>query len=278
MQYRTDLAVEAEDCLSELDGVDCREYVEGDVTITETLIRTRSASECTGKPIGEYVTLAMPPLTGHAFMPDERYEMISFQLRRLLPDEGTVLVAGLGNSGVTPDALGSRTVSKILATRHIAGEYAESAGLGGLRPAAVIAAGVLGQTGIESAELLRAVCGAIEPQAVIIIDALAARDLSRLGSTVQMSSTGIAPGSGVGNDRPRIDSGLLGVPVISLGVPTVVDAESIAGEKAALRGGMMVTPREIDLLIDRAASLLAMAINHALYPAVDPADMLAIMS
>lgn len=278
MQYRTDLAVEAGRSDSRLDGVECREYKEGDITITETVIRTQSAAELTGKPMGEYVTVTMPPLTGHTFFADERYQAISLWLRRMLPESGTVLVAGLGNSGVTPDALGARTISKIPATRHISREYAVSTGYHGLRPVALIAAGALGQTGMESAELLCAVCSAVEPKAVLIIDALAARSLSRLGNTVQMSSTGIAPGSGVGNDRPRIDSGLLGVPVISIGVPTVVDAESIAGESTEMRGGMMVTPREIDLLIDRAASLLAMAINHALYPSVAPADMLAIMS
>ena len=173
----------------------------------------------------------------------------------------------------------------VLATRHIQGEYARSAGLDDLRPTAVLAPGVLGQTGVESGEIVKGLCGVVSPAAVVAVDALASRSLARLGCTVQLCDTGIAPGSGVGNSRKELTETLLGVPVVAVGVPTVVDAATLArdltgGEESevavAPRGAqMMVTPREIDLLIGRASRLVAMAINAALQPAYSPADLCA---
>jgi spore protease len=169
----------------------------------------------------------------------------------------------------------------IFATRHIQGELARVTGMEGLRSVAAISAGVLGNTGIDAFELLQALVQKLKPDAVIAIDALASRNLARLGCTVQMSDAGIAPGAGVGNARPQINLETLGVPVVSIGVPTVVDAATLAAdlmssdedemeqikEKIAPRGAqMVVTPREIDLLISRAAKLIAMAINITLNP------------
>lgn len=226
---------------------------------------------------GVYITLEVRAISDHIDADDSLLRLISEQLAQLLPKEGQVLVAGLGNRAVTPDALGPLCTEKILATRHIKGEVARVTGLEGLRPVAVISPGVLGCTGIEAFEVLRAVVGEVKPAAVIAVDALAARSPSRLGCTVQISSAGISPGSGVGNSRPRIDEATLGVPVVSMGIPTVVDAETLAADllggseaprdKVAPRGApMMVTPREIDLIIGRGARMVGMGINRALNP------------
>lgn len=208
----------------------------------------------------------------------------------MLPKDGLVLVVGLGNCNITPDNLGPMTAKNVLATRHIKGEIARSTGLSALRPVAVIAPGVLGQTGIESAELIASVSKKLSPCAIIVIDALASMKLERLGCTVQISDTGISPGAGVNNARPKIDSSNLGVPVISIGVPTVVDAVTIAcnltgASKESLKSQisprgeiMMVTPREIDLLIERAAKLSGLAINRALQPEFSIEDIATLIS
>ena len=229
--------------------------------------------------------MEVPPLSDNAASLEETARLIGEELAALLPEKGTVLVAGLGNEAITPDALGPRAAGMVLATRHIQGEYARSAGLDDLRPTAVLAPGVLGQTGVESGEIVKGLCGVVSPAAVVAVDALASRSLARLGCTVQLCDTGIAPGSGVGNSRKELTETLLGVPVVAVGVPTVVDAATLArdltgGEESevavAPRGAqMMVTPREIDLLIGRASRLVAMAINAALQPAYSPADLCA---
>ena len=195
-----------------------------------------------------------------------------------------MLVAGLGNAAITPDALGEKVIAQILATRHVkkgTGAYYRDIGV---RSVAAVSTDVLGNTGMETAEILKGLTQQLRPKAVIVIDAMAARSLERLGKTVQISTAGIAPGAGVGNRRPQIDQALLGVPVISVGVPTVVDAATVAvdllgeehvtdEEKEKLRemvspngAAMFVTPREIDLLIQRGARMIGMAINAALNP------------
>lgn len=224
-----------------------------------------------------YITLEVPAISDHIDENNTLLRLVSEQLTSLLP-EGQILAAGLGNRAVTPDALGPLCAEKILATRHIKGEIAKVTGLEGLRPVAVVSPGVLGCTGIEAFEVLKGVVGEIKPAAVIAVDALAARSPSRLGCTVQLSSGGISPGAGVGNARPRIDSATLGVPVISMGIPTVVDAATLASDllgddapddAVSPRGAsMMVTPREIDLIIQRGAHLISMGINRALNPSL----------
>ena len=197
---------------------------------------------------------------------------------------GEVLVAGLGNAAITPDALGEKVIAQILATRHVKKELERITGISELRSVAAVSTDVLGNTGMETAEILKGLTQQLRPKAVIVIDAMAARSLERLGKTVQISTAGIAPGAGVGNRRPQIDQALLGVPVISVGVPTVVDAATVAvdllgeehvtdEEKEKLRemvspngAAMFVTPREIDLLIQRGARMIGMAINAALNP------------
>lgn len=225
-----------------------------------------------------YITLEVKAISDNIDSNNSLLKLITEELSDLLPKEGPVLAAGLGNRAVTPDALGPLTAERVLATRHIKGELARVTGLEDLRPVSVVSPGVLGCTGMEAFEVLKAIVAEIQPSAVIAVDALAARSPQRLGCTVQISSGGISPGAGVGNSRPRIDETTLGVPVISMGIPTVVDAATFAcdltgsatpPEKAAPRGAsMMVTPREIDLIIDRGSRLLGMGVNCALNPSL----------
>ncbi|MBQ8683426.1 MAG: GPR endopeptidase [Clostridia bacterium] len=283
MNFRTDLAIEAAEPhhLTDEDVLQRQRQI-GDMTLTQLQILSPHGESLLGKPRGRYITAQFPSLSD-----DERHLVdyathIGQELQKMLPPEGAVLVAGLGNRTVTPDALGPTTASMVLATRHIRGEFARSTGLDDLRPTAVVTPGVLGQTGTESSELVRGVCREIHPVAVIVIDALAARSVERLGRTVQLCDCGIAPGSGVGNDRQPLNREVLGVPVIGMGVPTVVDAATLVEEMtghglpADQHTPMMVTPREIDLVISRAARLLAMSIHVALQPAYSPSDLMAV--
>lgn len=287
MELRTDLALEMREMRGECRGVKSEEYNKGNVTVSCITVENEEGARSLGKPEGYYVTVEFPTLTDHTFVPDERYEIISSELAKLLPAGGTVLVAGLGNRSITPDALGPRTAAQVAATRHIVGELKRTAGFDALRSCAVTSTGVLGQTGVEAVELLRALCDEIKPSAVIVIDAMASRKAARLGCTVQMCNSGISPGAGVGNNRPSISRKELGAEVISIGVPTVVDAATLAHdiagedyekESVTPKGaGMIVTPREIDLLIDRASRLLALSINHALHPTIDPVELLSLV-
>ena len=217
----------------------------------------------------------MPPIGGPVNPADEVTHLLAEELRRMLPPEGMVLVVGLGNAQITPDALGPLTVRQILATRHIPAQLAEQTGLSGLRPVAAIAPGVLGQTGIETGEIILSIVRDLSPAAVVAVDALAAGSPERLGCTIQISDSGISPGSGVLNARKELSRQSLGVPVLSLGIPTVVDGgtlvcgllgcedESRVPEEAR---AMMVTPRDVDALIERGAKHLSLALNAALQP------------
>lgn len=274
MQFRTDLALEQKEMHSHLpEGVTCEETKNSRANITKISITNEQGAKALEKPIGKYITIEVPPFSDNL----TDYDMISVaaeSLCELLPKQGSVLVVGLGNRDITPDALGPKTASRVLATRQIEKEIARVADVDSVRSIAVISPGVLGQTGIEAFDLICGITGEIQPDAVIIIDALASRFLKRLGCTVQMSDSGIEPGAGVGNARLEISKKTLGVPVIALGVPTVVDASTLvydltngSGSLAEPDGQqMIVTPREIDLLIERAATMIAGAINKALHP------------
>lgn len=221
-----------------------------------------------------YITVEAPQITGTIDGDGKLRALLTQELQDLLPEEGEVLVAGLGNPQVTPDALGPFCADRMLATRHVRGRIAMEVGLGGLRSVSVTKPGVLGTTGVETAELLQALIRQLHPAAVVAVDAMAAGRLHRLGKTVQISDGGISPGAGVGNDRPSLCRETLGVPVIGLGVPTVVDAATLCSDLCAqeVEGAsrMMVTPREIDTLVVRAAHLLALALNCALNPSLEP--------
>ena len=274
MNFRTDLALEVRENLEggKIDGVECTEFKSAGAEITRLKITDSRGEAALGKPCGEYITVQSQSFA--------RSSRISDELSRLLPKDGTVLAAGLGNTNITPDALGPKFIRGVFVTRHLKRELCEQLGLGNLRPVAAIAPGVLGQTGVETGELLLGAVNVIKPCAVIVVDALAARKLGRLGSTVQISDSGIIPGSGVGNSRAEISRRTLGVPVISVGVPTVVDAQTLARdvsgrhtEKAAADTKMMVTPKEIDLLIERCSGLLSLAVNRALQPELSIKDL-----
>jgi len=291
MERRTDLAVEQRELLGEdIKGVDYSVEEHGRLTVERLRVTTERAARMLHKPQGTYITAELPPLTDNVRDTDDRITALSQEIRRLLPVNGLVLVAGLGNIDITPDALGPKAASKVLATRHISGEIARSTGLDRLRAVAVMNTGVTGQTGIETGELLLGIIQRIRPTALIVIDALASRRLSRLGCTVQISDTGISPGAGVGNHRFRIDSDTMGIPVIAIGVPTVVDAVTLAFDlleinnekegqelthKVSPRGStMVVTPKEVDLLVQRAAHLISLSVNFALHADIDTDDLL----
>lgn len=297
MFFRTDLALELREQIgNNIEGVQYSNEQIGNTKINRMQIINNSASHKIGKPIGKYVTIEVPALTDHFDATDERISILSDEIKKFIPAEGLVLVAGLGNLNITPDALGPKCIHNVLATRHISGEIAKSTGLEKLRSVAAVAPGVLGQTGIEAKEILHSIIKQINPCCMIVIDALASRNLNRLGCTIQINDSGISPGSGIGNKRPLISKDNLGIPVIGIGVPTVVDADTLVADllslnenkffnqqtlkqKTSPRGEtMIVTPKEIDILISRAALLIGMAINCSLHPDFSPDDLYSLIS
>lgn len=267
---RTDLALEQMEHLEHtqpgqpLDGLKREDREEAGVSLTAITVLNETGSQMVGKPLGRYITAVLPHLGGAGECPPEQVEVLAQELRELLPKEGPCLVVGLGNSAITPDALGPETAAQVFSTRHIP-EDTMIEGLQGLRRVSAIAPGVLGQTGMETGEIVAALVERTRPACVIAVDALAAGEMERLGCTIQLSDTGIAPGSGVQNRRRELSQATLSVPVIAVGVPTVMDASGLL-QKKGKREPMMVTPRNIDQLIRHAARLLSLAINRALQP------------
>lgn len=286
MERRTDLAVEARELVGgDLSGVEFTKREEDGLEISRLKVKNHQASVKLKKEQGTYITIDIPALTDNMLSTDSKIMTVANEIKRLLPVNGLVLVCGLGNMDITPDALGPKTAGRVLATRHITGELARSTGLDKLRPVAVLSTGVTGQTGIETFEYIESIVRKVRPTAVVVVDALASRRLSRLGCTVQISDTGIAPGAGVQNHRKKITAETVGVPVIAIGVPTVVDAVTLVADLLDVEDAkttedlkrslspqnrqMVVTPKEIDLLIDRASRLISMSINCALHKDVD---------
>ena len=277
MQIRTDLALEQREMYGALpQGVQSKEMTKNGAKVTKICIENEKGERALGKPKGNYITVEVPAFSDNV-QNEPLIDTVCEEMISLIPKEGTALVVGLGNSNITPDALGPKVCESILATRHIGKELARAAGIENARSVAVLTPGVLGQTGMEAFDIIKGVSQRIEPSVVIAIDALASRQLSRLGCTVQMSDSGIEPGAGVGNARYEISKKTLGVPVIAVGVPTVVDAATLVSDLTGSDKSfaqpegrqMIVTPREIDLLIDRAAHLLSDVINFSLQPALD---------
>ncbi len=286
MNFRTDLALERCEFLGKkaLEGIEIDSFKASDAKVTRIDVTNSAGADSVGKPVGRYVTVEVKPFAKHAQFIDSSLSVLTEEIQRIIPPEGSVLVAGLGNMRITPDALGPKCASMIFATRHITGELLKATGLSNLRCVTAFSTGVLGETGAESVEMIKGIVQMIKPDFVITVDALAARNVERLGTTVQMCNTGIVPGSGVGNARQEISEKTVGVPVISIGVPTVVDAATLIldcggshDDEQALyeqAGNMMVTPREVDLMIERASKLTSLAINCALQPDITPEDML----
>lgn len=282
--FRTDLALERRELIKgrEPEGVESDAYESCGAHFTKIKITDKRGAEALGKPIGTYITAEIPSLISRSPLDEELIEAIASELRSLLPRQGTALIVGLGNSDITPDAVGPKSIGMVLATRHISGELSKSVGLGSLRSVAGFTPGVLGKTGVETAESVKGMVNSVKPAVVIAVDALAARRLSRLGNTVQMSDTGIIPGSGVGNARSAIDKESVGIPVISVGIPTVVDAvtlvNDLTGDKAEVskkeNSEMIITPREIDLVVQRASEVIGLSINKALQPHLSTDDIM----
>ena len=234
--------------------------------------------EALGKPRGAYVTLTLEGLAGREEGIFQRAVRAVAgevaQLLRDIPPAGLVLVAGLGNRAITPDAVGPKVHQNVLITRHLVRQMPEH--FGSLRPVASLAAEVMGTTGVESGELVRAVCEKIGPACVVAVDALASRSLKRLCRTVQISDTGITPGSGVGNHRMGLTRDTLGVPVIALGVPTVVDGATLAADLLGsddlpdLNEGrdLLVTPKDIDSQVNDLAKVIGYGLSMALQPGI----------
>ena len=242
-------------------------------------ILNEKGAKIVGKPVGKYVTLETNENI-NIFDMEKLREILIAEIRGLVGRiEGTVLVVGIGNKTVTPDALGPKAAEGVMATRHISEKLAKSLGLEHLKSVSVICPGVLGQTGIESKEIIKATVERIKPQALVIIDALAAREVSRLGKTIQLSNTGLTPGSGVGNARSELTEKTLGVKCVTIGVPTVVDASTLSydltGKNNPKHEPLIVTPRDIDRMIKKSAEVISYAVNFAIQSDVDVETLLA---
>ena len=317
---RTDLAIEAREFAQqqkqnteELDGVKVEIKNTDIYQITHVKILNETGSQTMGKPIGNYITieselLKQNDITSHEQIMKTAAEHIAGLSK--LSQKSTILVVGLGNWNITPDALGPKVIDKILVTRHLDGVLPEEIQKS-VRSVAAISPGVMGITGIETVEIIQGVVEKLKPDLVIAIDALAARKFSRINSTIQMSDTGVAPGAGVGNKRMTLNEQTLGIPVIALGVPTVVDAATLINdtmdrmfeemiaqteqgsafyemlhnmdtdEKYRLIvdilnpyvGNMFVTPKEVDAVVERLANIIANAINIAIQPGITMEDI-----
>lgn len=271
MFFDTDLILEAtelwqngQDDIGKKEGIVTHERQAGAVTITEVEVLTEEGAQSVGKPIGRYLTLDMGQSdlrSGEIYQTTA--ETLAKELKTMLPDKkGLALVLGLGNRGVTPDAVGPWAVDEVFVTRHLV-EYMPQQ-FGSFRPVAATAAGVLGTTGVESGEWAAALCRQLHPTVVIAIDALAARSPSRLCTTIQLSDSGIVPGSGVGNARHALNHDSLGVPVLAVGVPTVIRAAALTDEPREELGDLIVTPSDIDQRAELLAKLLGEGISLAL--------------
>lgn len=315
---RTDLAVEAKEIYEkqnegQIPGVEVEESSEGDIKITHVRITNDMGEKMMRKPKGSYITVDMPKFTHYdGEIRDDVSKVLGKILSNMvdMEDSMTALVVGLGNWNITPDALGPKVVSKLMVTRHLKQLVPDKIDEG-VRPVCAIAPGVLGLTGIETGEIIKGVVDKIKPNLIVCIDALASRKMDRVNSTIQIGDTGISPGSGVGNRRMELSEKTLGIPVIAIGVPTVVDAATMANDTIDMvldqminqsnKGGdfykmlksidknekqkmiqelldpyvgnLMVTPKEVDLVIDSVSKVIANGINIALQPALDLEDI-----
>ncbi|MCC2825549.1 GPR endopeptidase [Laedolimicola ammoniilytica] len=279
-QVRTDLALEARERFEEdveIRGVEVEEAYDEqrDIRVTVVRIRTENGAKAMGKPIGTYITLEAPRMSE----PDEDYhrevsEKLAGYLKKLLDvkNEKSVLVVGLGNREVTPDALGPEAVNHLRVTRHVVREYGKAAfAREKVQLVSTIVPGVMAQTGMETLEIVRGIVAETKPDQVVVIDALAARSSKRLNRTIQISDAGIQPGSGVGNHRNSLTRETIGIPVLAIGVPTVVDAATIVydatGDRSSVPpglNGMFVTPKNVDEMIRRLSFTISEALNLAL--------------
>ncbi|MGN0374825.1 MAG: GPR endopeptidase [Butyrivibrio sp.] len=287
IKIRTDLALEAKNSISEEDSaikgikvVQERDR-ENDITIIRMDVLNRSGAQTIGKPMGTYITMEVPRLSEE----DDNYHReisraLAMQIKSLIVDlyswnEKTpkILIAGLGNQSSTPDALGPNVVSNLMITRHIVEYFGYEEVEGAFAVTSGIIPGVMAQTGMESSEIIQAIIRKTKPDILLVVDALAARSVSRLNTTIQISDTGIHPGSGVGNQRAAINKKTMGIPVISIGVPTVVDAATLVYDSlkrvknsasmsfASDFEQMYVTSKDVDAIIKRLSFTISEGIN-----------------
>ena len=292
---RTDLALEARELWQEragavtaLPGVEAWDSLREGIPVNTVRVLDGRGESALGKPQGTYVTLTLEGLANREediFQRSVRALAGEMgQLLRSLPGDGLVLVAGLGNRAITPDAIGPKVHQNTLVTRHLVRQMPEHFGV--LRPVASVTAEVMGNTGMESGELVRAVCEKLRPVCVIAVDALASRSLKRLCKTVQIADTGITPGSGVGNHRMGLTQDTLGVPVIALGVPTVVDGATLAAdllgtdELPDLGEGrdLLVTPKDIDGQVNDLSKVIGYGLSMALQPGISLEELELLLS
>ena len=281
---RTDLALEAREIWQEsaekttrLAGVKATKQRQEGYPVTRVDILDGRGEAALGKPQGSYLTIDLTTFWQRkADFFERAVRAVGSQLKTLLPPEGPALVIGLGNDAMTPDAVGPLAVDSVLVTRHLIAAMPKH--FSGFRPVAVQRTGVLGTTGVESAEAVRGLVAEVQPALVIAVDALASRRVGRVCATVQLSDTGIIPGSGVGNHRSALNRETLGVPVFAVGIPTVVDAATLAADlmeeagiadidEDKLRAGqqnLMVTPRDIDAQVRDLSKVVGYGINWAL--------------
>ena len=288
MNYRTDLADESHSIqlqgneTQNIEGVHAQSYTLHNFHCTKVCVETEVGAKRLGKPVGTYITLDLNHLIRRE---EDAFEnaaaCLSEIIQQLIGDfKGSILIAGLGNAAITPDAIGPLTTNQILVTRHLKAHMPDM--FSNFREVAAIDTGVLGTTGLESADLIAAICAEFSPDLVIVVDALASAHYERLCSSVQLTDAGIVPGSGVGNARAAINRDFLHVPVLALGVPTVIDAETlyynIAGSDAAASAldaehSLIVTPRDIDARVRDISKLLGYGINLALHPGLQIKDI-----
>jgi len=325
--YYTDLALDTAEALCgektqdfKIDGVTVEKKELSNAEITWVRIINSDGEKTMGKPVGSYITIESEAMKESDI--DVHEEIVAILAEALstltanknadIRPDSSVLVVGLGNRSVTPDALGPNVVSKMLVTRHIMDELPESTG-GKIRQVAAVAPGVMGTTGIETFDIIKGICDEIKPSLVIAIDALAARCANRVNATIQVCDTGLSPGAGMGNNRKVINENFLGIPVIAVGVPTVVDAATLVSDTMDLMlesmlesseeqessafyemlrnleeqekyglikqvldpymGNMFVTPKEVDSVIDRLSNIIANALNISLHPGIGKNDI-----
>lgn len=271
---RTDMASELRSRIdeTEIDGVSCTETLRDGFNVTTLDITNNNGSNVLCKPVGKYLTLEIDSFINRR----ENSFSIAANLISELLNQFTViknsksfLIACIGNPSVTPDSIGPVTADSILITRHL--KQSMPSEFGAFSSVSLIRTGVLGTSGVESAAQIKAIVSEVRPDCVIAIDALASGDLRRLCRNIQICDSGISPGSGVGNDRAALNKDFLGVPVIALGVPTVIDASAFTDDEAAK--GLFVTPRNIDEEVRSISKLAAYGINLALHSGITISDI-----
>ena len=267
MHLRTDLAAEAHEIskgkAKEIDGVLSNSQQFEDLEITTVEVTNERGAAAIEKSIGKYITITVPDIKYSQQSYEKASAALATEIKLLgnMTKETKTLVVGLGNYDVTPDRIGCLTVSQIMVTRHMKKHAPEIFG-DEISSVCAISPGVLGTTGMESSDIVKSIADNLKPDMVIVIDALAAADYSRIGTTIQLSDAGIQPGAGIGNNRNALNKASLGIPVIAVGAPTVVDASAITnGENTE---PLMVTPRDIDLIVKKCSKAIASGINLAL--------------